>query len=239
MDQSLYFALVAIYLVVLVGVTYALFFADPTASGISGVCGRFFIQTIPRYTRSLIKACFGPRVLNSFLSCINYIAKERNPLLIIAYLVIINGAFAGWLYSGVPLLPRLLASTVHIYGGYIGVIASQISFYLAVMQSPGRINENTVQRFNHQPFDGLLYTTGQFCKTCKVPKVNILYSESFVFFILLCTIYSVLYCTVLSNVLMYYYTRFSLNSWRDRSIVQCAVIVCQSSIIIVCGSINV
>lgn len=84
----------------------------------------------------------------------------------------INAGFMGWVVYGAPQLPTSLVSTVHIYIGYIGVALCQISFYWACTVSPGVLTKDTVNAFNHQPFDGLLYATRTVCKTCKVPKVH-------------------------------------------------------------------
>lgn len=172
MEEAMLILIFVAYAILLGILTYVLFCANPNSKGWSGNFARFFIVVVPRYTRLFIRNVFGSSALAAFQGCLDYIMHQRNPLLIIAYLVVINGAFFGWLVDGAPKLPMLYVSDIHYYGGFIGVVVAQTSFFFACTVSPGRITKATVNRFNHQPYDGVLYASGTFCKTCQVPKVG-------------------------------------------------------------------
>lgn len=169
--SEIYIALFAFYTIILIVFIYAFFFADTSGKGASGQLARFVTRTVPKWLKSTIRSCCGSDIVDSFGRVSDYVMYQRNPILIVAYLVVINGAFTGWLIYGEPQLPTKLASKVHSYGGYIGVIAAQLSFYLACTISPGVITPKNVEHFNHVPYDGLLYISDKFCTTCRIPKV--------------------------------------------------------------------
>jgi hypothetical protein len=102
----------------------------------------------------------------------DFAVNQRNPLLQLAYLGVINGAFMTWILCGIPLLPTYFIGKQHIYISYLWVAVAQYTFFLASTKEPGRINASTVASFSHQPFDGLLYIDGLHCRTCLIPKVR-------------------------------------------------------------------
>lgn len=175
MKIELVLAFAALYLLILCAIAYAILCGNANSKSWMGKFSRFVTRTLPSIGRDVSKRIFGEKVFSYFQSWIDYLVNKRNPALIIAYLVIINGAFLGWLIDGVSLLPTSLVDTLHIYISTFGVIAAQVSFYYAVMTSPGIIADSTIHQFNHQPFDGVIYASGNFCKTCKIPKVCCVY----------------------------------------------------------------
>lgn len=172
MNIELVLTFAALYLLVLGVIAYVILCGNTNSRGWMGKFSRFITRTFPNTARDISKRLLGEKVVNYFLSWIDYLVNKRNPALIIAYLVIINGAFLGWLIDGVPLLPTSLIGTTHLYISTFGVIVAQLSFYFAVTTSPGIIADATIHQFNHQPFDGVIYASGSFCKTCKIPKAS-------------------------------------------------------------------
>ena len=169
--DALLVAIIALYVLIFGTAIFWFAFADVEAEGLIGVLSRFLLVTIPKAVRKTVKSLFGERVYNWCHGIIRYVVYERNPILQSVYLVIINAAFLGWLVYGAPLLPTKFAGTIHIYGGYFGVILSQWTFYMACSTGPGTITKDNVNCYAHQPFDGLLFTSGLYCTTCKVEKV--------------------------------------------------------------------
>ncbi len=170
-------------LVYLFGFLYALLFglfifgfgfADVDSNGWLGYFSRILLKSIPKLIKRITSAVFGKSCSQSMGKAFNYVVYQRNPILQITYLAIINGAFVAWLTFGAPQLPTYFASTIHIYGGYIGVVLSQYTFYLACTEGPGQITKDNVRCFAHQPYDGLLFTSGLYCTSCKVEKVRLL-----------------------------------------------------------------
>ncbi len=162
---------IVLYVLVFSIFVYGLFFANVESKGLNGKFSRLLLHSVPGKTKAAMKAVFGNACFGVFQRGFNYVVNERNPLLQGTYLIIINGAFIGWLLYGVPQLPTYYASTIHIYGGYFGVIVSQVTFFLACSIGPGSITKHNLKCYAHQPYDGLLFTSGLYCTTCKIEKV--------------------------------------------------------------------
>lgn len=168
--ETLLYLIIGLYVVIFGLGIFWFAFADVDNEGPIGVVSRFLLITVPRAIRRTIRAIFGEKIYNGCYSIVKYCVYERNPILQCVYLAIINSAFLGWLVYGAPLLPTLFAGTIHIYGGYIGVIICQYTFYMACSTGPGTITKDNVNCYAHQPYDGLLFTSGLYCTTCKVEK---------------------------------------------------------------------
>lgn len=164
--------LLIFYGIVIILVIYLWFFSDTEDNSINGTISRFFIKKIPKFLHSFSTNLCGSTVTGYFSKIFHYVAYERNPLLVLTYLLIINAAFICWLLFGVELLPNTPMGTFHYYFAYFGVLFSQFTFYLACTTAPGIISKETAQCYGHQPFDGLMYTSGFYCRTCRVPKVK-------------------------------------------------------------------
>jgi hypothetical protein len=150
---------------------YAFAFADVEATGINGEFSRLLLQTIPNWIKISLRSICGEFCFGRMQKSYNYVVHEKNPILQLTYLIIINGAFLGWIIYGAPQLPTYLAGSIHVYGGYIGVFLAQYTFYLACSEGPGIISKDNLKCYAHQPYDGLLFTSGLYCTTCKVEKV--------------------------------------------------------------------
>lgn len=170
--EILLFGIIAFYVLIFGVAIFWFTLADVDDEGFVGILSRLLMITIPNAVRSSVKAIFGEKVYNWCHGTVRYAVYERNPILQCLYLAIINAAFLGWLVYGAPLLPTKFAGTIHIYGGYIGVAICQYTFYKACSTGPGTITADNVNCFAHQPYDGLLFTSGLYCTTCKVEKVK-------------------------------------------------------------------
>jgi len=76
-----------------------------------------------------------------------------------------------WIIYGAPELPTYFVGVEHNYIAYVWVALAQYSFFLASTVEPGRITKRNVKFFSHQPYDGLMFVDGLYCKTCELPKV--------------------------------------------------------------------
>lgn len=164
--------LLLFYSFIIILFVYIWFCADVDSPGLNGIASRFFVHQVPKTLSALVTSICGTKVSGCCFSIYNYVVHERNPILVIAYLLIINAAFITWLFFGVPLLPpNHPMSDFHYAFAYVGVVVSQLTFYLACTKSPGVINMESVHVFNHQPCDGLMFQSRMFCTTCRVPKL--------------------------------------------------------------------
>lgn len=152
---------------------YALFIADTDAdsSSFHGKLSILLLETIPTSISYAIKKIFGSSVHSSLLIFYNYIVKEKNPLLQILYLTIINIAFIFFLLFGDQRVPCLLVpSKIYCYVGYFGVFFCQYCFYLACTTDPATITSDNVECYMTHPYDGLIFAPGVICSTCKINK---------------------------------------------------------------------
>lgn len=146
--------------------------ADPDAPGMKGEIARFFSKRLPRYVRQTVIAVCGRNVWGKVYGVYEYAVHRRNPIMQGMYLLVLNGAFISWLIWGAPQLPMLYIGNADYYIAHIWVALCHLTFYWACTVSAGTITNENAACFNHQPYDGLLYTSGHFCKTCRVPKVS-------------------------------------------------------------------
>jgi hypothetical protein len=171
MSVILYSILICFYSLLLILTIYYLTFANTNAKRINGKISRLLFEQIPIEFVKYFKLLLGERCYKYVERIQDYLVNQKNPILQIVYLLIINSAFIFWLIYGAAQLPTFLVSKVHEYIAIIGVMASQFTFYLACSVKPGQLLMENVDCFNHQPFDDLLYVENKTCKTCNVIKV--------------------------------------------------------------------
>lgn len=129
------------------------------------------IELMARFFRSIIRNLCGESAWKWCAGTMNYITNEKNPILQILYIIIVNAAYITWLIYGEPLLPTYLVGNSPKYFAALGVLACFVTFYYACTTPPGRITSENVECYMHTPYDGMIYTSNQFCKTCNVVKV--------------------------------------------------------------------
>jgi hypothetical protein len=165
--------LLTFYGVMIVLVVYLWFSADVEDSGLNGTLSRFFLISLPQKVTAASSVILGKQTTLFFQRVYHYVVYERNPILVICYLLIINGAFICWLLYGVPFLPMNSSFTpFHYYFAFFGVFFAQLTFYLACTKPPGRLTTENVQCFNEcVSYDGLMYVSRYYCTTCLLPKI--------------------------------------------------------------------
>ena len=131
----------------------------------------------------------------------DFAVNQRNPLLQLAYLCVINGAFLTWIIYGIPLLPTYFMGKEHMYISYVWVAVAQYTFFLASTKEPGRIHASNIATFSHQPYDGLLYIEGLHCRTCLVPKVRKIITVFVCMYVYVC-IYMYMYLNKLTFIFL-------------------------------------
>jgi hypothetical protein len=171
-DMSALLLILAGYLSVFGLIGYVLFCADTRATGVHGFCSRFFHDEVPEVAQMVIRTLFGQQTLTFCSRIGNYVMHERNPILQIGYLCILNGTYLTWLLYGAPQLPTRFVGVVHNYLAFLGVVACHATFYFACFTPPGKLTPDTELCFAHTPCDGVVYIAGTTCQTCNVRKVR-------------------------------------------------------------------
>eukprot|EP01041_Mallomonas_annulata_P011599 gene11599-24284_t len=150
---------------------FIVFGANVEGSGFNGKLSRFLMVNVPKLISDLLINVCGKNTHDSVYSTYDYVVNQRNPILQIAYLVLINGAYVTWLIVGQPLLPKLYVSNVHSYIALIGMFICLSSFYIACTMKPGQITQRTIQCFNYREYDDILYRKDTICRTCETLKL--------------------------------------------------------------------
>lgn len=153
-------------------VSFVFFYADTEDKGIVGSISRFLLITCLGSLKSLITTAFGKSTYDRVYGVYDYCANQRNPLLQIFYLLLLNGIFMTWLIHGHPHIPKSLenASLNYHYTPFIGVVICHIAFYCACFIGPGHISADNIDCYDHPPHDEVLFIKGKVCSTCNVRK---------------------------------------------------------------------
>lgn len=167
------YPLLIIYMILMILPLYLFIYADTQGNGTNGIISRFLLNTIPSICSRNLEHFCGSRINNAFHSTYDYIANQRNPIMQILYVILINGAFITWMVSGMNKLPTFLVSESQGYISVAFVMFAQFTYALACTVGPGCITNDNVKCFAHQPFDGLMYVPGSYCSSCQVAKVSI------------------------------------------------------------------
>lgn len=167
-----YILLLIFYLLVIAVFGYTFALADVDSSGLNGKISRFLYVYTPEQLYKVLSACLGPTLFKECAKNYDYCINERNPIMQIVYLVVLNSSFICWLIFGAPMLPNSMVGYHHKFIAYAGLIACHYSFYIACKKNPGVIVKDNIRCFSHHPYDGALYVEGYGCRTCEIKKVR-------------------------------------------------------------------
>lgn len=135
------------------------------------VCARRVVQIqLPAMVLRGLKCCLGDNAMACLGRQYDYVVYQRNPIMQVVYVSLINGAYLVWLVYGYGLLPTYLATSTHHFLATLLLLIAQVSYYLACTVRPGSISGSNMSCFDHQPYDGLLYVRGTTCRSCRVVK---------------------------------------------------------------------
>jgi hypothetical protein len=150
-----------LYLAFLAAVMYICVFGDPEKS--SAV--RFFSEKLPSIITRQLRRVLGPKSL----SVLEFFVDRA---LIVLYCVVVFGAWSiifNFVYPWID--SQDYVSSYHKFIGYGVFTASVVSWRYASTSSPGIITAKTLHRYNHFPFDDLLYVSNRKCPTTGIPRV--------------------------------------------------------------------
>jgi palmitoyltransferase len=164
--------MLGLYAVLMLVPLYLLLCSDTSDKGGNGTISRFFMITIPGAFSRTLKACFGEAVYSQMERGYDYVTNQRNPIMQILYVILINSAFIAWMMTGMQKLPTYLVSKNQAYISIAFILFAQLTYYWACTVGPGALTKENVKCFAHQPYDGLMFLPGARCSSCDVPKVT-------------------------------------------------------------------
>jgi hypothetical protein len=152
---------IGFYIACLCAVMYFCVYADPDESPTS----RFLTETLPKKTWALLERSL-PK---SFLHIIEFFADR---FLAIFYCGIILGGWSIIVFYVYPLVDRQhYVSPIHKYISVVFFAACVVSWRYASTTSPGIITARNLHRYDHFPYDHLLFVAGGRCKTTGIPRL--------------------------------------------------------------------
>lgn len=158
MNSSWLWLLVVLYLIVVVGIVYVFVIADPSESK----AARFVSETIPRNAYALTRRCLGTRAMSGIEWVLDH-------FLILIYCTVVFGSWSVIFYYVYPWIDNSThVSKNHKIIGYLVFGACVASWRLATSSSPGIITEENLHRYNHFPYDDILFVQGQTCPTTRI-----------------------------------------------------------------------
>jgi palmitoyltransferase ZDHHC4 len=151
------------YAAIMATAFYVCVVADPKDSKLA----RFWTVTLPRRVASAGKRVIGRRGM----SVAEFISDR---LLVLIYCAVVSGAWSViffYVYPWIDRRPQYVAS-YHKLVGYGVFAACGVSWRIASTSTPGIITTRTIRRYDHYPYDNLLFVPGKMCAVRKsVPKL--------------------------------------------------------------------
>jgi palmitoyltransferase ZDHHC4 len=153
--------LLTVYVALCLGVMYFCLLADPYENKMA-----MLLQvTLPQKLWNRMTILFGKDKM-SFLQHL----MDRS--LVLVYFIVVGGSWSIVFWYLYPWL--YYQSHVHNIHGYIGVLvflACFVSWGIANASHPGRITAQSFRRYDHYPYDNLLFVPHKRCETTHLPKV--------------------------------------------------------------------
>lgn len=149
-----------------------LMFGDPDDAGVLGRSAHFLSRTLPASFMACARAARLAWLANGISDGVHWFFYKRHPIILIAYLVLVIGAYGLFIVHGYHRIPNPYLSGEHKYIA-LGVAAVCLyTFYMACASDPGTVTpDNAAQYEALYPYDAFIYPSGRACVSCLVPKV--------------------------------------------------------------------
>eukprot|EP01129_Flabellula_baltica_P001010 TRINITY_DN10931_c0_g1_i1.p1 TRINITY_DN10931_c0_g1~~TRINITY_DN10931_c0_g1_i1.p1 ORF type:complete len:383 (+),score=43.55 TRINITY_DN10931_c0_g1_i1:29-1177(+) len=159
-----------IYLISTVVFIYSLLMGDSNfhRNGIIGKLNRLITVYGPSYASHLGASIFPRRIVDMCIGCKSYCIDQKNPFLMIFYLLLVIGGYSVHLVTVTPLIPGTLVKNWHWYSLFVSVVWDLAWYYHVCTSDPGTITKhNNEKRLKEYDYDNQLYFPKK-CKTCDI-----------------------------------------------------------------------
>lgn len=133
---------------------------------------RFFSVFVPNKSRKILWFFTGEAGVQKVQKIYNYILNQRNPSIMILYLIISIGGYLAFVLKGYPHLPNeTLPFPYHKELGFVIFCASLHFFNSSATSDPGIITKsNHSLHYDLFPYDEVVFKRGIVCYSCKLTK---------------------------------------------------------------------
>ncbi|KAK2961329.1 putative Palmitoyltransferase swf1 [Blattamonas nauphoetae] len=108
---------------------------------------------------------------NIFQKCMYYIQNEKNPIIMIFYIMIAIGLILGWSFCVAPDLPTASISSLHKNICAMILFLSVVTFLYTCVSNPGWLTKDNVGAiFSVFPYDNVVYSQAKICPVCQLPR---------------------------------------------------------------------
>lgn len=140
---------------------YSCILADPDTSS----SARFMTQQLPDYASTKLTNALGPRAMSALHTVADY-------ALVVIYLIVVLGCWSIVLTHGYELIDNSqYVPSYHKYVGYLVFAACMMSWRKAMSTRPGWITARTIAKYDHYPYDNLLFAENRVCRTVGIRKL--------------------------------------------------------------------
>jgi palmitoyltransferase ZDHHC4 len=154
-------AITGTYVMLLLVVVYFCVCADPSQSPTA----HYLTITLPKLFWTTLAQVLGPKAFDT----VSYVLDRA---LLLFYVIIVYGSWSVIFAYVYPWIGRQdYLPHYHRIVGIVVFVACVISWRIVHTSSPGIITAETVDWYDHFPYDGLLYESGRTCPTRHVPKL--------------------------------------------------------------------
>lgn len=149
------------YISLMMFVVYFCMIADPETSP----WAMYLTVTLPYQSWDKMQSLVGPKNLK----VLEWIGDR---MLILLYIFVVSGSWSIIFFYVYPWLEsQSYLPHYHKYIGYFVFAACVSSWRMASTCSPGIITASNISKYNHFPYDDLLFCRGQTCNTRNIPKL--------------------------------------------------------------------
>eukprot|EP01083_Nonionella_stella_P028102 77383_1 len=147
-----------------------LMFGDSSANNFIGTITRAVEYIVNTLWRCLTRI-FGERIMNGILRIINWVIREKNPLLQIVYIVVVCGAFTLFIVYIWPYWKTVDLSIYHLYASVVVMFACLSSWFICCWSDCGEItSHNHFIYYSMFKFGPIFSYSNNVCRTCKFMK---------------------------------------------------------------------
>lgn len=140
---------------------------EPDTPGVLGSISFFLRRTLLTFLFKVSNKCGLTWLLKLLLGALNWFIYKPHPIIQIAYVCLVFGAFFSFVEHGFPLIPNPYFANYHKYVASVILVFAIITFCLASFTNPGVIHPGNVNSYMSLfRYDDFLYPVGRVCSTC-------------------------------------------------------------------------